>query len=318
MATDNHTIISTGAAADAATFNSPLSELDTAIKLNEYAKTTAPGVGDDSGDGYTVGSRWIDTTNDLAYVCLDVTVGAAVWLAVPNWKLMYGSLIGVHLNFPMLLAYWPGSGIDISINPRDFGGNGLHLTGTNGYFAITDDAFPYFYIDATPRYWTHADDADLDFGSEWSMGCVVQFTAASASQEVLMVKGDGSAGATSYMLSRESDGKLRFAIGDGVDLDACIKTASAVAKDTWLIVQCKYYFSTEVTIIVNDVKATNTTAIPAAMVQNAESFGLGANPDGSSPGDATILLRDAWLARLRYTDAFFANMYRQLRFVYGV
>jgi len=41
--------------------------------------TTAPTVNEDSGDGYEVGSVWIDTTNDKAYVCLDASVGAAMW-----------------------------------------------------------------------------------------------------------------------------------------------------------------------------------------------------------------------------------------------
>jgi len=40
---------------------------------------TAPTVNDDSGDGYSVGSKWCDVTNDKEYTCLDSTVGAAVW-----------------------------------------------------------------------------------------------------------------------------------------------------------------------------------------------------------------------------------------------
>lgn len=42
--------------------------------------SAAPTVNDDSDDGYAVASRWFDTTNDKEYVCLDVTVGAAVWI----------------------------------------------------------------------------------------------------------------------------------------------------------------------------------------------------------------------------------------------
>lgn len=49
-----------------------------AIKTNIGA-STAPTTGDDSDDGYAVGSRWIDTTADKEYVCLDASVGAAVW-----------------------------------------------------------------------------------------------------------------------------------------------------------------------------------------------------------------------------------------------
>lgn len=47
---------------------------------NNIAGTAAPGVGDDEDDGYAVGSRWLDTTNDKEYVALDVTTGAAVWV----------------------------------------------------------------------------------------------------------------------------------------------------------------------------------------------------------------------------------------------
>ena len=49
-----------------------------AIK-NNWAASAAPTTGDDSGSGYVVGSRWIDTTNDKEYVCLDNTAAAAVW-----------------------------------------------------------------------------------------------------------------------------------------------------------------------------------------------------------------------------------------------
>lgn len=50
----------------------------TIIKTNLTA-TTAPGVGDDSSAGYSVGSYWIDVTGDRFYICVDASVGAAVW-----------------------------------------------------------------------------------------------------------------------------------------------------------------------------------------------------------------------------------------------
>lgn len=50
----------------------------TEIKYN-HAASAAPTANDDSGDGYVVGSRWIDTTNDKEYVCLDNTLTTAVW-----------------------------------------------------------------------------------------------------------------------------------------------------------------------------------------------------------------------------------------------
>jgi hypothetical protein len=47
---------------------------------NNYAASSAPTVGDDDGDGYSVGSVWIDTTGDAAYICVDASTGAAVWI----------------------------------------------------------------------------------------------------------------------------------------------------------------------------------------------------------------------------------------------
>lgn len=46
---------------------------------DNVAATTAPDADNDTTEGYSVGSRWIDTTADKAYVCLDATDGAAVW-----------------------------------------------------------------------------------------------------------------------------------------------------------------------------------------------------------------------------------------------
>lgn len=45
-----------------------------------YNKTAAPTVNDDVDLGYAVGSIWIDVTADKAYICLDNTDGAAVWI----------------------------------------------------------------------------------------------------------------------------------------------------------------------------------------------------------------------------------------------
>lgn len=42
--------------------------------------TEAPTVNNDVDEGYAVGSRWFDITNDKEYVCLDNSDGAAVWI----------------------------------------------------------------------------------------------------------------------------------------------------------------------------------------------------------------------------------------------
>ena len=46
---------------------------------HNWNASAAPTVNDDSNAGYVVGSLWLDTTNDKAYIAVDVTVGAAIW-----------------------------------------------------------------------------------------------------------------------------------------------------------------------------------------------------------------------------------------------
>jgi hypothetical protein len=48
------------------------------LKYN-FTATVAPSFNNDSDDGYEIGSRWIDETNDKEYVALDVTIGSAIW-----------------------------------------------------------------------------------------------------------------------------------------------------------------------------------------------------------------------------------------------
>lgn len=50
--------------------------------LNKLDATADPGVGDDSADGYSVGSLWVNVTDDDAFICLDSSSGAAVWAQI--------------------------------------------------------------------------------------------------------------------------------------------------------------------------------------------------------------------------------------------
>lgn len=51
------------------------------LKCN-FSATTSPGTGDDSGDGYAVGSEWWDLTAGIFYKCADASLGAASWKAL--------------------------------------------------------------------------------------------------------------------------------------------------------------------------------------------------------------------------------------------
>jgi hypothetical protein len=46
---------------------------------NNLAAVIAPAVGNDSSQGYEVGSQWLDAVAKKEYVCVDASVGAAIW-----------------------------------------------------------------------------------------------------------------------------------------------------------------------------------------------------------------------------------------------
>ncbi|BCH11942.1 hypothetical protein MesoLj131c_62000 [Mesorhizobium sp. 131-3-5] len=51
---------------------------DLAFK-NNFAAVSDPAVTDDANEGYQVGSAWVNTASDTAWICVDATVGAAIW-----------------------------------------------------------------------------------------------------------------------------------------------------------------------------------------------------------------------------------------------
>jgi hypothetical protein len=50
------------------------------VAKNNYAATVNPTANDDSGDGYSIGSIWINVTLNRVYILEDATVGAASWI----------------------------------------------------------------------------------------------------------------------------------------------------------------------------------------------------------------------------------------------
>lgn len=77
-----------------------------AIVKNNFSATTNPAVTDDSGDGYSVGSRWINTSTDKEYVCTDASVGAANWVLRSGGVVASGYIASVSADAD-LVQYWP-------------------------------------------------------------------------------------------------------------------------------------------------------------------------------------------------------------------
>jgi hypothetical protein len=69
-------------------------EPPTSAPQPNFEATAPPGVTDDADAGYSVGSCWVDKTNDKAYICLDPTVGAAVWKDTTTVAGVIGTWLG--------------------------------------------------------------------------------------------------------------------------------------------------------------------------------------------------------------------------------
>lgn len=77
---------------------------------SNFGASAAPTVNDDSGDGYSPGSVWVDTTNSNAYICLDASTGAAVWgLVTGKVSSNLGASAAPTVNDDSGDGYSPGS-----------------------------------------------------------------------------------------------------------------------------------------------------------------------------------------------------------------
>lgn len=77
-------LVSTATAAADTASDAALSATTAAalLPLNNYTATTDPTVSDDSADGYTAGSEWINTTSGDRFSCTSAALGAAIWTPI--------------------------------------------------------------------------------------------------------------------------------------------------------------------------------------------------------------------------------------------
>jgi hypothetical protein len=112
-----------------------------AIKSN-LAATTAPTINDDSVDGYSVGSIWIDTTADRLYYCLDATLGSAVWVDLRD-EGIFLLADGTRAGSTSQAQDFQTNGIKADVVAESTASNGVQLSGTRHYAdSATDPSSP--------------------------------------------------------------------------------------------------------------------------------------------------------------------------------
>lgn len=108
------------------------SGVPTAIKSN-LASATDPTVNSDSSAGYAVGSVWINTTLDKVFVCVDSSVGAAVWRSFVDPSLAQSYAVASGTNTyaatltPAIAAYVNGLVVFIRFTNANSGASTLNL-----------------------------------------------------------------------------------------------------------------------------------------------------------------------------------------------
>lgn len=160
----------------------------TGIVLNKYDATVAPAVTDDSGDGYEVGSIWIDVSGDDAYICVDATLGAAVWNPFESAPGGGGSdYIATVSAHPDLVQYWPLNEADNSTSYADvLAGTALtHVAtapGNGGPPLNRDTAGGSVYIHDNTR---RIGRSSITWPAAWTIECVVFIGAVVANSGII-------------------------------------------------------------------------------------------------------------------------------------
>ncbi len=133
------------------------------VARSNFTATAPPGVTNDTDEGYEPGSVWVDVTNDKAYVCLDKTDGAAVWIETTQ--------TGGGLSNPMTTAYdfirgdtgGPGDPERVAL-----GGSNSALVSSNSKLAYTAVGTAAFAPDSLNA--AVAPSASDDFTKGWRRG----------------------------------------------------------------------------------------------------------------------------------------------------
>ena len=150
------------------------------VSKRNLTAIVAPGVSNDSSQGYSVGSIWIDVTNDVAYICVDVTIGAAVWLqtsTIANTDNLESFFNGTFLE--KFHADVTESGGTVTLNLEQSGGGDLlmRFSSGNNVFDCTPKATATLTIgsDISPQvnfiYILESDQANMTVStSGWPAG----------------------------------------------------------------------------------------------------------------------------------------------------
>lgn len=134
-------------------------------KINLTA-TTGPVVTDDEGDGYAVGSFWLDTVGAQFYVCTDASTGAAEWAVFTSGAVSSTDLenaVKVKLTFADVFSDFlvsgfnstdPGATLSMTtpLGVAYVSGNRVNFTATGYTYTASKDTYDYLQANGTTNH----------------------------------------------------------------------------------------------------------------------------------------------------------------------
>jgi hypothetical protein len=140
-----------------------------------YDAVVAPTVNDDEGDGYVVGTHWVDTVTGDIYFLRDATTGAAVWEQISG-----GGGAPLSNDIPLVESGTGSAGVDTEasrsdhVHPADGGGGG-------GGSVVAARAERAAALNVTGTLAAISWDTEVrDDGGLWDVGAPTRLTAPSA------------------------------------------------------------------------------------------------------------------------------------------
>jgi hypothetical protein len=222
-----------------------------------------------------------------------------------------------------LRAFWPMSAQGTTGNLVDIGGGLRTLTRSGGVGYGVYGLAPYAALNGTTGYFATATESDYDIiGNEaWYESNVTGLTIggwfypfAAGASYALMTKGDGSGAGTSYWLDI-SGGAARFLVGDGAAMQG--PSGGSPAANTWTYMVGRYDPSTEVALFRDGTKYTDTTGVPATLLNTATAFNIGTYNNGAGllfAGRASL----CFICSAALPDRLIQSVYHITRALFGL
>lgn len=135
--------------------------------ISNVTATVSPTVSNDSTQGYSAGSVWVDTTHQTSFLCVNASAGAAVWLAIaPNPALFTTADNFSDYLVSGLVGSVPSSTLTMTTPAGVIYSGGLRVSqaATTYTYPINSDTYDYFQTNSTFNHVAVANNAAAPTG----------------------------------------------------------------------------------------------------------------------------------------------------------